>query len=122
MQEYPGLLHALAAALENLADGLGKRQRVEHVVEAHTARGDFALRQRLDPHLAHRDRRAEAADQELQKGVNRGSGAAGVVKNRDQEYEPHAGEANALDNAQRAGLEVHAVLQVVRPAEEPEAG
>ena len=38
-EEQPALFGALAAALQHLGDDVGERQRLQHVVEAHPARG-----------------------------------------------------------------------------------
>ncbi len=49
---------------------VGQRQRLQHVVEAHAARGHLAFGQRLDPHVAHGSDRAERADDHGQSGVD----------------------------------------------------
>ena len=57
-----------------------KRQRVQHVVEAHPARWHLVLRQRLQPDLTRGERGARAADDELGDGVSGRARAPGVVE------------------------------------------
>ena len=59
-EEHPGLLRAFAAAFQHLADHVGERHRLQHVVEPHAAGGNAALGLALDPHVPRGQRGADA--------------------------------------------------------------
>src|ERR1700682_4345309 len=121
MQEFPGLLRAFAAAFEYFFQNIGERQGVEHVVEPHAACRNLIRWQRLKPYLPPREGDAGASDQQLQNRVDRRAASSRMVKTGNQKHDTHTDHADALENAQRAGLETLDVLQIERVEDQDRA-
>src|SRR3990172_3924468 len=121
-EEPPVYLRALSRTQKQLLEQAAKGKIFHHEEQIRAARRDLIYRKMLQPDLARRDTEAAQRQNGRNGAIDRIPDPFRAMQSGNDEYHDHAIVEAALYEAQRAGVLVVEILQVVTEAEQARAG